>query len=155
MELLVHQTEPYRRLKQAALEQVRLLMVMATGLGKTHIAAHFTKNELIAHGRGLFLCHDIDILQQNLAVFREVLGEKYSFGIFYGEQKDFEQVDILFATFQTFHTWKHAFFADEFSFVLVDESEAAFWALLVVSWGTALLYGWSVVAPCLCPGREF
>ncbi len=122
MELLVHQTEPYRRLKQAALEQVRLLMVMATGLGKTHIAAHFTKNELIAHGRGLFLCHDIDILQQNLAVFREVLGEKYSFGIFYGEQKDFEQVDILFATFQTFHTWKHAFFADEFSFVLVDEA---------------------------------
>ncbi len=99
----------------------RTLLVMPTGTGKTRVAAHYAK-DLVPKGRGLVLCHDTNILAQNLQTFREVLGETVSLGMFHGQQKDYEEVDILFATFQTFLTWKEAFFKNEFHFIIVDEA---------------------------------
>ena len=122
MALLDYQHEPYRLLKKHLIDSFRALIVMATGLGKTWLVAHFVQNELIVRGRGLVLCHDINILDQNLRVFREHLGEKVSFGVFNGNTKDFDDVDILFATFQTFNEWKVVFFKNEFHFIIVDEA---------------------------------
>lgn len=99
----------------------RALVVMATGLGKTIVGA-FSVVDLVKLGRGLFLCHLNDALEQALKQFREVLGEEARLGVFHGEKKHWEEVDILFASFQTLTEWKKAFFEDEFRYVIVDES---------------------------------
>src|SRR3989344_840932 len=99
----------------------RALVVMATGTGKTVVGA-FAIKELLKLGRGLFLCHNNRILEQSMEQFREVLGQEVTLGVFHGEKKHWDEVDILFASFQTFVDWKHAFFENEFRFVIVDES---------------------------------
>ncbi|HTE49191.1 MAG TPA: zinc-ribbon domain-containing protein [Candidatus Paceibacterota bacterium] len=99
----------------------RALVVMATGLGKTIVGA-FSIVDLVKLGRGLFLCHLNDGLEQALNQFREVLGQDVRLGVFHGEKKHWEEVDILFASLQTLKEWKQAFFEDEFRYVIVDES---------------------------------
>lgn len=122
MALLDYQQDAYRSLKNHLREEHRALIVMATGLGKTWLVAHYVCDELIMHGRGLVLCHDTNILEQNLRVFREHLGEKVSLGVFNGYEKEFDAVNILFATFQTFREWKIVHFKNEFHFIIVDEA---------------------------------
>ena len=97
------------------------LMVMASGLGKTVTVASVLK-KLGYKKRALFLCHDKDILNQARAEFELVLGKECSMGMFTGVEKNFHEVDILFATFQTMRDWKHVFYFDEFETLLVDES---------------------------------
>jgi superfamily II DNA or RNA helicase len=99
----------------------KALVVMATGLGKTVVGAFLVK-DLIKEGRGLFLCHLNEGLEQALRQFRDVLGDQVRLGVFHGQKKHWEEVDVLFASFQTFKDWKQAFFEDEFKFVIVDES---------------------------------
>jgi superfamily II DNA or RNA helicase len=99
----------------------KALVVMATGTGKTVVGA-FAIKEPLKLGRGLFLCHNNRILEQSMKQFAEVLGPEVTLGVFHGEKKHWDEVDILFASFQTFVDWKHAFFEDEFRFVIVDES---------------------------------
>ena len=107
---------------RTALEaQKRALVVMATGTGKTIVGA-FAIKEFLKLGRGLFLCHNNRILEQSMEQFREVLGPEVTLGVFHGEKKHWDEVNILFASFQTLVDWKHAFFEDEFRFVIVDES---------------------------------
>jgi superfamily II DNA or RNA helicase len=122
MQLRDYQLDPHKSLVNHLKTNSRALCVMATGLGKSHVAAHLVKQDLLRKGRGLFLADDINILEQNLKVFRQILGETVSLGIFNGTKKDLDCVDVLFATFQTFNKWKNAFFADEFAYVLVDEA---------------------------------
>jgi superfamily II DNA or RNA helicase/DNA-directed RNA polymerase subunit RPC12/RpoP len=99
------------------------LLVMATGLGKTMVAAHWAQSVTVPRvTRGLFLCHETEILEQANCQFRQVLGESVSFGVFHGGAKTFDSVDWLFATFQTMLEWKTAFLPDEFDYLIVDES---------------------------------
>lgn len=121
MGLYPHQREAYNELLGWLEEHDRALVVMATGLGKTVVAAHYA-GDTAARGRGLVLCHDNHILEQDLSMFREVLGQTLSLGVFHGQRKDFEEVDITFASFQTFRQWKHVFFPDEFHYIIVDEA---------------------------------
>lgn len=105
-----------------ALESVgRSLAVMATGLGKTIVSAFVIKDS-IACGRALLLCHDNSILEQDMAEYRLVLGDAVRMGVFHGEKKHWDEVDILFASLQTMRSWKDAFFENEFYRVIVDES---------------------------------
>jgi len=120
-ELYEYQNRALQRLATHFKEHGKALLVMATGLGKTIVAAFWAKEQL-QHGRGLVLCHDSNILKQAMRDFREVLDETVSMGIFYGGQKEYERVDILFATFQTFREWRVVFFENEFNFIIVDES---------------------------------
>ncbi len=107
---------------RTALESLgKALVVMATGTGKTVVGA-FAIKEFLKHGRGLFLCHNNSILEQSLLQFKAALGDEVRLGVFHGEKKHWEEVDILFASFQTLTDWKHAFFENEFYFVIVDES---------------------------------
>lgn len=110
--------------RQAAADLVvRLLLVMATGLGKTVTAGFFARRWLAAErGRILVLCHDTNILDQNERTFREVLPATVSFGKFTGRTKDVRPADCLFASFGAMRNALADFPADEFGLVIVDES---------------------------------
>lgn len=98
------------------------LVVMATGLGKTMVAAFDIKRLLEkAPGRVLYLCHQNHILAQARKTFEEVLGRGHSYGNFHGTEKHLHKVDVLFASFQTMANWREAFLRDEFRYVVVDE----------------------------------
>jgi len=134
IEMFDYQKKAHAKIWKAFVRKKRVLAVMATGLGKTILAAFcvltlFKKK--VKNGqrrRILFLCHDNGILEQAVTEFRKVLGEKYSLGIFHGQEKVYDEVDILFASFQTLggnknrDGWKEAFLEDEFDFIIVDES---------------------------------
>ncbi len=105
--------------------QERALVQMATGLGKTTILAADVKRFLEEHpdARVLFLCHQNDILDQARERFERVIGPGHSYGNFTGEgEKDYHEVDCLFASFQAMREWRVAFNEDEFDYVVVDES---------------------------------
>ena len=34
-------------------------------------------------------------------------------------------------------------------------NDFGFWVRVVISWGTAFLYIWTLLAPRICPGRDF
>ncbi|MDP3244529.1 MAG: zinc-ribbon domain-containing protein [bacterium] len=121
MPLYHHQRQALRGLLSWLETNNRALVAMATGVGKTIVAAHYAAAQKI-HGRGLFICHDNNILEQDLEEFRKMLGNSFTYGIFHGQRKDFEEVDILFVSFQTFREWKNAFFPDEFYYIIVDEA---------------------------------
>jgi len=99
----------------------KALLVMATGLGKTVVAAFMTKGEILSQGKVLFLCHDSRILKQARKSFSEIIGQDCTHGEFHGKQKDHDDVNVIFATFQTMKDWKNAFFEDEFATIIVDE----------------------------------
>jgi len=101
----------------------KALVVMASGLGKTVVAAFDVKSFLAERGgRVLSLCHQNDISDQSYDTFQEVLGEGYSFGYLDGRHKELEPVDVLFASFQTMHNWREEFPLDTFDYIVVDES---------------------------------
>ncbi|MFZ4648793.1 MAG: integrase repeat-containing protein [Patescibacteria group bacterium] len=119
-----YQEVAYQMLQKTFKNVWRALMVMATGLGKTIVSAFFAKDEIALGGRGLFLCHENDILDQALKEYRLVLGDKAVLRTFYGEIKDWQadNADVLFASFRSFNEWHQAFDKAHFDFIIVDES---------------------------------
>jgi len=95
------------------------LVVLATGLGKTLLAA-FAARELGAR-RVLFLAHRDEILTQGARAFARVLPE-HSCGRFSGPRRE-RAAELLFATVQTLARKEHlaSFAADHFDLVIVDE----------------------------------
>ena len=106
-----------------ALEQTRIhgfrrgLVVMATGLGKTLLAA-FDSNRP-EFRRVLFIAHREEILRQSRDAFRRVRPDG-RFGFFLGADKDYE-ADVVFASIQTLHRNLDRFESDRFDYVVVDE----------------------------------
>ncbi len=108
---------------QAVRDRGRALVVMATGLGKSVVMAFDAKKWRSQQGgRVLFLCHNNDILYQAKATFEAVNGTGNSYGYFNGIEKDYHEVDFLFASLQTMERYKDLFSVDEFAYVMVDES---------------------------------
>ena len=95
------------------------LIVMATGLGKTWLAA-FDMQAMEAN-RVLFLAHREEILDQAASTFG-VLRPDATRGHFTGERKAHE-ADILFASVQTLakSRYLNAFSEDYFDYIIVDE----------------------------------
>jgi len=134
IEMYDYQEKAHVDIWKAFLVESRALAVMATGLGKSIVAAFCAltffneKSGNIKKPRVLFLCHDKYILEQSLKEFRRVLGERFSLGVFHGDERVYDEVDILFASFWMFsgkgdaEGWKDAHFEDEFDFIIVDES---------------------------------
>lgn len=124
IELYDYQKLAYSKLRETFEYLQKALMVMATGLGKTIVSAFIAKDEIAQGNRGLFLCHENDILDQALKEYRLVLGEKIILKTFYGDNKDWQadKADMLFASFQSFSLWHQAFDKKHFSFIIVDES---------------------------------
>jgi superfamily II DNA or RNA helicase/diadenosine tetraphosphate (Ap4A) HIT family hydrolase/HKD family nuclease len=109
----------------AALEQTRAdgnaagLVVLATGLGKTWLAA-FDTNRL-QFPRVLFVAHREEILDQALATFRRIRPTAV-LGLYTGEEKT-PDADVLFASIQTLGRMRHLsqFASDKFDYIVVDE----------------------------------
>ena len=107
----------------AALAQTRIdgyragLVVMATGLGKTWLAAFDTARP--AFRRILFIAHREEILRQSLEVFRRVQPDA-DLGLYHGGQKQ-PDARIVFASVQTLARNLRGFAPDRFDYIVVDE----------------------------------
>jgi superfamily II DNA or RNA helicase/HKD family nuclease/uncharacterized protein (DUF1330 family) len=116
---------PVQQRALAALEQTRRagnhagLVVLATGLGKTWLAA-FDSNRP-EYRRILFIAHREEILAQAKATFRRIHPNAY-FGDFTGKEK-WPEADILFASIQTIGQQNHLrhFERDDFDYIVIDE----------------------------------
>ncbi len=93
------------------------LVVLATGLGKTFLAAFDSQPAK----RVLFVAHREEILTQAMAAFRAIRPNA-RLGRFGGGVKDFD-ADVLFASIQTLSQTAHLnrFSPDDFDYIVVDE----------------------------------
>lgn len=121
---------------------VRGLVVMATGLGKTYLAAF----DLLLHGgrRALFVAHREEILQQAAAAWARVLPDR-TIGFLMGDDKR-PDADLLFASVHTLARATHlrGFAPDHFEYIVVDEfhhAAAASYRKLLAHFAPAFLLG--------------
>jgi superfamily II DNA or RNA helicase/HKD family nuclease len=112
------QVEALERLEAAYEEGYdKAMVVMATGLGKTYLAAFFARN----FQKALFIAHREEILRQAKKSFQRVMPNK-TFGIYDGNVKE-KEADIIFASIFTLSMKKHleAFAKDAFDLIVIDE----------------------------------
>ncbi len=93
------------------------LVVLATGLGKTWLAAFDSQ----PFARVLFVAHREEILDQAIRTFRRIRPDA-SIGRFTGSEKT-PDADVLFASVQTLGKDRHlqSFRPDHFDYIVVDE----------------------------------
>lgn len=118
------------------------LVVMATGLGKTWLAAFDTK--AFQARRILFVAHREEILGQAMATFRHVFPEA-AIGVYNGKGREAD-ADILFASIQTLGRARHLrdFSPKAFDYIVVDEfhhASAATYTRLINHFEPAFLLG--------------
>ncbi|MCY4629767.1 MAG: DEAD/DEAH box helicase family protein [bacterium] len=107
----------------AALERTRgdgfdrAFVVMATGLGKTWLAAFDSARPEFR--RVLFVAHREEILRQSRDVFRRVRPAA-DLGLFFGDEKTGD-AEAVFASVQTLHRHLAAFDPAEFDYLVIDE----------------------------------
>jgi len=114
---------PVQHLALEALQQTqeegykKAMVVLATGLGKTYLAAFFAKK----FKKVLFIAHREEILKQAESTFKHIMPSKMT-GLYYGQKKD-EKADFLFASIYTLGRTKHLkrFNPEEFDLIVVDE----------------------------------
>ncbi len=97
------------------------LVVLATGLGKTWLAAFDSVN----FQHVLFVAHREEILTQAYRTFRTIRPDS-SLGYFTGKVKE-AQAEVLFASVQTLANRYQEFALDAFDYIVVDEFHHA-WA---------------------------
>jgi superfamily II DNA or RNA helicase/diadenosine tetraphosphate (Ap4A) HIT family hydrolase/HKD family nuclease len=95
------------------------LVVLATGLGKTWLAAFDTDRP--DYRRVLFVAHREEILGQALQTFRRIRPQA-RLGLYTGDEKD-RNADVLFASVQTLSRARHLgqFARDAFDYIVIDE----------------------------------
>lgn len=91
------------------------LVVLATGLGKTWLAAF----DSVHFSRVLFVAHREEILSQAHRTFRTIRPNA-RLGFFTGKEKD-PLADVLFASVQTLSNRYRSFPPDAFDYIVVDE----------------------------------
>jgi superfamily II DNA or RNA helicase/diadenosine tetraphosphate (Ap4A) HIT family hydrolase/HKD family nuclease len=107
----------------SALEATRLeghragLVVMATGLGKTWLAAFDATRPAVR--RTLFVAHREEILSAARDVFRRVRPDG-TLTMFIGDDQH-ASGDVVFASIQSLQRNLHRFAADEFDYIVIDE----------------------------------
>ena len=130
---------PIQREALVALEQTRAaghragLVVMATGLGKTWLAAFDSARPQFR--RVLFVAHREEILRQGRDVFRRVQPDG-DLGLYFGEEKN-PDARIVFASVQTLARRLARFRPEEFDYIVVDEFHHAAAALTAGSLTTS------------------
>lgn len=111
------QKEALKELEKTVEEDYnKAMVVMATGLGKTYLAAFFAQN----YSRVLFIAHREEILHQAKASFERVL-EKDS-GLYYSVEKNTD-AEMLFASIFTLSIQEHLlkFEKNAFDLIVIDE----------------------------------
>ncbi|WP_338751174.1 DEAD/DEAH box helicase family protein [Bacillus sp. FJAT-52991] len=98
-------------------EYDRALVVMATGLGKTYLAAFFARK----FKRILFIAHQKELLTQAKKSFQHVMPERTA-GILNADYKE-KDVDMLFASVFTLGMKHHleSFAPTDFDLIIIDE----------------------------------
>ncbi len=112
------QEEALAALHATIVEQYeRALVVMATGLGKTYLAAFFAKR----FKRVLFIAHREEILEQAKKSFLHVHPDRTA-GILNGTYKE-KDADMIFASVFTLNSnhHLHSFQPDDFDLIVIDE----------------------------------
>ncbi|HCX63712.1 MAG TPA: NgoFVII family restriction endonuclease, partial [Eubacteriaceae bacterium] len=114
------------RVERELFDRHRNLIVAATGVGKTVIAAfdykNFQKKQKKESSRLLFIAHRREILEQSLATFRGVLKDQ-NFGELYTGIDRPREIDHLFMTVQTFRSVRLWEDTDRnfYDYIIVDE----------------------------------
>lgn len=125
-ELREYQEEAYQCLCEAIdAGKTEALLIMASGLGKTVIAAHLAQMWLRTYtGRILFLVHMTDVIDQAKEEFLPALNGRFIPGIWTGRSRDeIINANVVFATFQSMDTMEID--PGEFSLIIVDEAHHA------------------------------
>ncbi|WP_044412846.1 DEAD/DEAH box helicase family protein [Thiomicrospira microaerophila] len=107
-------------------KKTKLLIEMATGLGKTYTVANLVKtlikNESYSIKKVLFLAHQVEILLQSVTAFKNILGiGTYTFSACFNGASP-ENTDFVFGSFDTFFSKINELREDEFDLVIVDEA---------------------------------
>ncbi len=102
----------------------RLLIELATGLGKTYTVGFVVKELLKKEKlRVLFLAHQIEILTQSVISFKNIFGiGNYSFSGAVAGYIPEEKTDFVFGIFDTFYSKLNNFSKNEFDIIIVDEA---------------------------------
>lgn len=103
----------------------KLLIEMATGLGKTYTVAYIIKN-LVQNIKEkpsiLFLAHQVEIILQSATAFKNILGiGTYSFSACFSGATP-SKTDFVFATFDTLYGQLNALKSNSFDFIIIDEA---------------------------------
>lgn len=119
---------PYQRDAKSAINKAlrqRLpaaLVIMATGLGKTVVAASFvqwwTRQK---NGQILFLVHLWEAIEQAEKEFREMLEPNAKFQLLSGNERLDKDADVVFSTFQTMRNRYRSMQRHAFGLIVVDE----------------------------------
>ena len=100
------------------------LIVAATGVGKTIIAAFDYKRFRCSHNQArlLFVAHRKEILEQSLQKFQEVLND-FNFGQLYVDGKKPANIEHLFISIQSFNAGDFTKWTSEdyYDYIIVDE----------------------------------
>ena len=103
----------------------KLLIEMATGLGKTYTIANLVKilfQKENKYRKVLFLAHQVEILLQSVTAFKNILGiGTYSFSACF-DGMDPEDTDFVFGSFDTFYSKLSSLNSDFFDIVIIDEA---------------------------------
>jgi superfamily II DNA or RNA helicase len=115
--------EAYAKIKE---QKTKLLIEMATGLGKTYTVANLVKTLIKGKDSSikkvLFLAHQVEILLQSVTAFKNILGiGTYSFSACFNGASP-ENTDFVFGSFDTFYSKINELKEDEFDLVIVDEA---------------------------------
>jgi superfamily II DNA or RNA helicase len=103
----------------------KILIEMATGLGKTYTVAllikELTKN-ISQRPRIMFVAHQIEILLQSVTAFKNVFGVgSYSFSACFSGSFP-EKTDFVFASFDTLYGQLDDLKKETFDYIIVDEA---------------------------------
>lgn len=103
----------------------RILIEMATGLGKTYTVAllikELTKN-ISKRPRIMFVAHQIEILLQSVTAFKNIFGVgSYSFSACFSGSFP-EETDFVFASFDTLYSHLDHLKKETFDYIIVDEA---------------------------------
>lgn len=137
----------------------RLLIEMATGLGKTYTAACLIKQLIEKENRPpkvLFIVHQVEILLQSITSFKNVFGVgNFSFSACFDGAEP-ESTDFIFATFDTLFIKMHCICEKSYDFIIVDEAHhvpAKTYAAVINNFTPQLLIGLTAT-PYRCDNKN-
>ncbi|MGI9558247.1 MAG: DEAD/DEAH box helicase family protein [Thermodesulfobacteriota bacterium] len=103
----------------------KLLIEMATGLGKTYTVAFLIRELARISGKTpkvIFIAHQIEILLQSVTAFKNILGVgSYSFSACFAGSVP-EPTDFVFASFDTVYSQIDNIQKEAFDYVVIDEA---------------------------------
>lgn len=96
----------------------RALVIAAAGSGKTYLSAFDALN--FDPKKLLYIVHESSILEKSLETFKNVFGDRVSYGLYAGGKKDID-TDFLFATNISMVNSLELFSKEEFDYIIIDE----------------------------------